>query len=113
LEGLGDLLQLQQGQTRKSACIVRIGITLKCSQRKFVMFPCICQVWFADDATAGGTLLGLREWWSKIQSLGPAYWYYIGCFTITYYFLVSFSQPRGVRTIQERLHWPDMEYLNI
>jgi len=38
--------------------------------------PCICQVWFADDATAGGTLSGLHEWWIKIQSLGEAYGYY-------------------------------------
>jgi len=38
--------------------------------------PCIRQVWFADDATAGGTLTGLRDWWIKIQSLGAAYGYY-------------------------------------
>ena len=33
------------------------------------------QVWFADDATAGGTLCGLFEWWTKIKSLGAAYGY--------------------------------------
>ena len=38
--------------------------------------PCICQVWFADDAIAGGTLCGLFEWWTKIKSLGAAYVYY-------------------------------------
>jgi len=37
---------------------------------------CIRQVWFADDATAGGTLCGLFEWWTKIKSLGAAYGYY-------------------------------------
>ena len=31
------------------------------------------QVWFADDATAGGSLNGLREWWSRLQSQGPSY----------------------------------------
>ena len=34
------------------------------------------QIWFADDATAGGKLTQLREWWDKIVSLGPAYGYY-------------------------------------
>ena len=34
------------------------------------------QVWFADDATAGGTLHGLRDWWSKLRDLGSLYGYY-------------------------------------
>ena len=34
------------------------------------------QVWFADDATAGGTLHGLRDWWSRLQDLGSLYGYY-------------------------------------
>ena len=34
------------------------------------------QVWFADDATAGGTLRGLRDWWSRLQDLGSFYGYY-------------------------------------
>ena len=38
--------------------------------------PLVGQVWFADDASAEGTLLGLREWWSRLQDLGPLYGYY-------------------------------------
>ena len=34
------------------------------------------QVWFADDPTAGGTLHGLRGWWSRLQDLGSYYGYY-------------------------------------
>ena len=34
------------------------------------------QVWFADDATAGGKLTQLREWWDKIASLGPTFGYF-------------------------------------
>ena len=34
------------------------------------------QVWFADDATAGGGLIGLRRWWDCIIENGPAYGYY-------------------------------------
>ena len=36
----------------------------------------VMQVWFADNASAGGTLHGLREWWSRLQDLGPLYGYY-------------------------------------
>ena len=39
--------------------------------------PHICQVWFADDATVGGSLNGLHEWWSRLQSLGPSYGYFL------------------------------------
>ena len=34
------------------------------------------QVWFADDATAGGELTRLRKWWDRIVELGPDYGYY-------------------------------------
>ena len=34
------------------------------------------QVWFADDATAGGNLTPLRTWWDHIVKLGPDYGYY-------------------------------------
>ena len=37
----------------------------------------IRQVWFADDAAAGGTLAGLREWWNRIQDTGAAFGYYL------------------------------------
>ncbi len=34
------------------------------------------QVWYADDAMAGGKLLQLREWWDTLVSIGPAYGYF-------------------------------------
>ena len=33
------------------------------------------QVWFADDASAGGRLGQIREWWDRLISLGPSYGY--------------------------------------
>ena len=39
--------------------------------------PHVRQVWFADDATAGGSLTGLHKWWSELQSLGPSYGYFV------------------------------------
>ena len=33
------------------------------------------QVWFADDATAGGRLTHLRGWWDRVVDIGPDYGY--------------------------------------
>ena len=35
------------------------------------------QTWFADDATAGGPLFGLHDWWSRLVALEPAYGYFV------------------------------------
>lgn len=34
------------------------------------------QVWFADDATAGGKFANLREWWDRLTNFGPDYGYF-------------------------------------
>ena len=36
----------------------------------------IKQAWYADDATAGGSLKRLKEWWDHIVKLGPDYGYF-------------------------------------
>ena len=36
----------------------------------------IKQVWFADDATAGGSLTHLKAWWDHIVQVGPEYGYF-------------------------------------
>ena len=33
------------------------------------------QLWFADDASAGGKVDCLKEWWLKLREIGPAYGY--------------------------------------
>ena len=34
------------------------------------------QVWFADDASAGGRLEYLKNWWDNISQIGPEYGYF-------------------------------------
>ena len=34
------------------------------------------QCWYADDASAGGRLQGLKSWWDKLTLLGPQYGYF-------------------------------------
>ena len=38
--------------------------------------PHVAQVWFSDDAMAGGTLRGLHDWWCKLNDLGFMYGYF-------------------------------------
>ena len=35
------------------------------------------QVWFADDAAGGGTLLKIRHWWDALLEPGPSFGYHI------------------------------------
>ena len=35
------------------------------------------QVWYADDAAAGGNLLQLRDWWSELLSFGHHFGYHV------------------------------------
>ena len=34
------------------------------------------QIWYADDAAAGGKLSHLKAWWDRLTELGPDYGYY-------------------------------------
>ena len=34
------------------------------------------QLWYADDATATGSLSHIRSWWDKLVSIGPSYGYH-------------------------------------
>ena len=36
----------------------------------------IVQVWYADDASAGGRLQSIRMWWDKLVQHGPTYGYF-------------------------------------
>ena len=36
----------------------------------------VSQIWYADDAAAGGSLQSLRSWWIHLTTLGPDYGYF-------------------------------------
>ena len=62
------------------------GDSLAMSMYALAMVPLICclctevpdvsQVWFADDASAVGSLSSLLTWWRQLSSYGPAYGYF-------------------------------------
>ena len=35
------------------------------------------QIWFADDASAGGRLEDLHNWWDALREAGPDYSYFV------------------------------------
>ena len=36
----------------------------------------VTQVWYADDASALGSVTGLHEWWDDLSRMGPGYGYF-------------------------------------
>ena len=39
--------------------------------------PDALQVWYADDASAGGSLLAIKKWWDDLCKCGPAFGYHV------------------------------------
>ena len=40
-------------------------------------FENVKQVWYADDASASGSILHLRSWWNHLLEIGPGYSYFV------------------------------------
>ena len=36
----------------------------------------IKQVWYAEDATGGGLIQNVKDWWGLLKTAGPAYGYH-------------------------------------
>ena len=34
------------------------------------------QIWYADDATAAGSISALKQWWQRLLEIGPSFGYY-------------------------------------
>ena len=73
----GHLLWSQEGTTQGDPLAMPFYAlaTLPLIKR----LPCpdsLHQVWYADDATATGTLHDLRQWWNKLTNDGPNFGYY-------------------------------------
>ena len=59
------------------------------------------QVWFADNATAGGSLVNLRKWWEQIVSIGPDYGYYPNA--LKYGLLSMMEKSRKLQLFSKKL----------
>ena len=72
----GDTLLSQEGTTQGDPLAMAMYAVAITPFIKSLEDDEIKQVWFADDAAAGGGLAGLRRWWDLIVEKGPAYGYY-------------------------------------
>ena len=72
----GETILLQEGRTQ--------GDPLAMTMYAIAVNPLIHrleqdttkQIWFADDATAGGKLKNVCEWWERLTTVGPDYGYF-------------------------------------
>jgi len=71
----GSTLYSQEGTTQSNPhamAMYAVAITLLIHR---LQGDGIKQAWYADDATAGGSLKHLRGWWKRIVELASDYWY--------------------------------------
>ena len=72
----GEVLLFQEGITQGdplSMAMYAIAITPLINRRNNGESK---QIWYADDATAGGSISHLKAWWDNISTIGPDYGYY-------------------------------------
>ena len=72
----GDTIFSQEGTTQGDPLAMAMYAVAITPLIKSLENDEIKQVWFADDATAGGSLTGLRKWWDILVERGPDYGYH-------------------------------------
>ena len=71
----GELVKSQEGTTQDDPPAMAIYAIATIPLLRKAETPLTTQVWFADDATSGGKLGGLRCWWDILATHGPRYGY--------------------------------------
>ena len=72
----GETLLSQEGTTQGDPLAMAMYAVAVTPLFYRLKFEATRQVWFADDATAGGKLVNLREWWGCLTNIGPDYGYF-------------------------------------
>ena len=77
----GETIWSREGTTQRdplSMAIYAVGIMPLIQKMTLaVRDENLHQIWFADDASAAGSLSGLHGWWSSLIEDGPAYGYHV------------------------------------
>ena len=71
----GEIVKSQEGTTQGDPLAMAMYAIATIPLLKEAQTPSSTQVWFADDATSGGKLTGLRSWWDTLATSGPDYGY--------------------------------------
>ena len=72
----GESILSQEGTTQGDPLAMAMYALAVTPLIRAVSTPGAEQVWFADDATAGGHLDKLRTWWDHVADKGPAFGYH-------------------------------------
>ena len=67
----GELVKSREGTTQGDPLAMAIYAIATIPLLRKAETPSTTQVWFADDATSGGKLGGLRRWWDILATHGP------------------------------------------
>ena len=73
----GDTLFSQEGTTQGDPLAMAMYAVATVPLIEKLQSTNTKQVWYADDATAGGTLMNLKAWWTMLSSSGPSYGYFV------------------------------------
>eukprot|EP00731_Ephydatia_muelleri_P026182 Em0018g282a len=76
-EADGDTLFSQEGTTQGDPLAMAMYAITTVPLIEKLQSTNTKQVWHADDARAGGTLLNLKAWWTMLSSSGPSYGYFV------------------------------------
>ena len=72
----GETLFSQEGTTQRDPLAIAMYAIGILPLINHLQSEDVQQVWFADDATAGGKLHQLHTWWCKLHNTGPPFGYY-------------------------------------
>jgi len=71
----GETIKSQEGTTQGDPLAMAMYAVSTIPLLQNAKTPSAKQIWFADDATSGGKLTGMRHWWDVLATAGPLYGY--------------------------------------
>jgi len=71
-----EVILSQEGTTQGDPLAMAFFAIASIPLIKAIATDDVIQAWFADDASSGGKLERLRQWWDKLLELGPKYGYF-------------------------------------
>ena len=72
----GEVLLSQEGTTQGDSLAMAIFALASVPLIRKITTSGATQAWFADDASSGGKLLKIRQWWDRLVTHGPRCGYF-------------------------------------
>ena len=72
----GEILQSREGTTQGDSLAMAMFALASVPLIKKIETEEARQAWFADDASAGGLVRAIRQWWDRLTTFGPMYGYF-------------------------------------